>query len=70
MASSKTGTNKKTLDRGRKGTTTRRSSTLKAALLLVPVLAILAAAFARGVEAHHGDVPDWRPSAASDAAAH
>ena len=64
MGSSKTATNGQERRR-RKGTTTRRASTLRAALLLLIPLVALVAAFARGLEARHGAVPDWTPSADS-----
>jgi hypothetical protein len=51
----------------RKGTTTRQGSTLRAALLLLIPLVALIAAFARGLEARHGRVPDWAPTAGSPA---
>ncbi len=63
MGSSKTATNDQ--ERRRKGTTTRRASTLRAALLLLIPLVALVAAFARGLEARHGAVPDWTPAADS-----
>lgn len=70
MATRKTGSAVSS-SRSRKGTTSRQRERLKGALLLliIPAL-ILVAALARGVEEHHGEVPDWRPAPESAEQAH
>jgi hypothetical protein len=64
------GTAKRDDKRSLKGTTSRRQSALRnAALLLIPLIILIAAA-ARGLpSSDHGEVPDWQPSG-STAAGH
>lgn len=70
MATRKTASSSST-SHATKGTTNRQRERLKGALLLLVIPAlILVSALVRGVEAYHGEVPDWRPAPVAAEPAH